>query len=241
MRNYRNFIYNEERGFMFAYLPKVACTNWKAVMRYLAGHADYLNNRLAHDKVNGGLRYLDFTGPDLDLLSAPGIRKFTFIRNPYTRALSAYLNKVDGRLDKPFHPEDHWAIVTQAIDEFRKTQLDTAKYPRIDFEVFLLWLRDGKSHYRNDEHWQKQSVMLRWPTVQFDFIGRFESLQTDSKHLLGEMGCDIPFPSQQEVNFSPTEANKRLSNYLTDACADLIAQVYQDDFTNFHYPTEKGS
>ena len=44
---YRNFIYNAERGFVFAYVPKVACTNWKSLLRYMAGHDDWLDNKLS--------------------------------------------------------------------------------------------------------------------------------------------------------------------------------------------------
>ena len=196
---YRNFIYNQERGFIFAYVPKVACTNWKCILRYLAGHADYLDNNLAHDKVNGGLRYMDLTGPDLALLDDPAIPKYAFVRNPYSRTLSAYLNKVEQNLPLPpqAHGESHWIKVTRAIDQFRRDTLDTSAYPEVTFEVFLRWLRDGKTYFRFDEHWQAQTVLLRQPGVKFDFIGKFETVETDARHLLGLMGCDIGFPSQE--------------------------------------------
>ena len=235
-QHYRNFIYNEERGFIFAYVPKVACTNWKSVLRYLAGFPDYLDNRLAHDKVNGGLRYLDLTGPDLALLSDSGLRKYSFVRDPYSRTLSGYLNKIQSALPLPdSQVQTHWLKIVHAIDEFRNSTLDPALYPKVNFEIFLLWLRDSKSHFRNDEHWQKQSVLLRWPTVTFDFVGRFEALTPDAKYLLGEMGCDIAFPTQQEVKFAATGASDKLQHYLTQTCRDLIEQVFAADFANFGY------
>ncbi len=238
--NYRNFIYNEERGFIFAYVPKVACTNWKSIMRYLAGHKDYLDNRLAHDKAAGGLRYLDLTGPDLALLSDRGIRKYSFVRNPYSRILSAYLNKIEDNLPlgSPNSAESHWAKVAGKVDEFRLATLDNSQFPEVTFEVFLLWLRDGKNYLREDEHWQQQSVLLRWPQVKFDFIGRFEYLQEDSKYILAQMGCDVPFPSQKDVSFTPTDADRKLSNVLSDNTRQMITALFNADFKAFDYDTK---
>jgi len=233
---YSNFIFDEKHGFIFAYVPKVACTNWKSVMRYMAGYTDYLDNRLAHDKVKGGLRYLDLTGPDLALLSDPAIRKYTFVRAPYSRSLSGYLNKIQSNLPIDENAEaSHWVKITKAVEEFRILTLDPKAYPEINFEVFLLWLRDGKSHFRNDEHWQSQTILLRWPTVSFDFVGRFENLSADAVLLLKEIGCDIPFPTQKEVKFAATGADDLLDEYLSPACRSLIDEIFALDFKNFEY------
>ncbi len=97
-KDYSNFIYDKTGGFIFAYVPKVACTNWKSLLRYMAGQADWLDSKLVHDKAGGGLHYLDLNGGDVDLLSDPGIPKYTMVRDPYSRVLSAYLNKVESRL-----------------------------------------------------------------------------------------------------------------------------------------------
>lgn len=247
---YSNFIFDEPRGFVFAYVPKVACTNWKAVLRHLAGHTDYLDPGLAHDKVAGGLRYLDLTGEDRRLLSDPGIRKYGFVRNPYTRILSAYLNKIEQNLDRllsasapalPGRPNSHWLAVAREIDAFRRATLDCQRYPEVGFEVFLLWLRDGKSSFRADEHWQTQSILLRWPEVKFDFIGRFENLAADSKALLDLMGATIDFPTQKQVKFLGTGASERAPLYFTDASHRLCDQLFRPDFDNFGYPMARAS
>lgn len=236
--NYKNFIYMEDRGFIFAYVPKVACTNWKTLLRYMAGKEDWLDTRLAHDKVNGGLRYLDFSDPqDLDLLNRPGIRKYAMVRDPYSRTLSAYLNKVENRL--PVAPEtegeDHFRKVVRAIDQFRQDQLDTARYPEITYEVFLLWLQDGSSWFTKDEHWAPQTTLLRHPQVSFDILGRFETLAEDAPRILTEMGCDQGFPTQKDVKFAPTNATEKQKAYYTPMCREIVASYFAEDFKAFDY------
>lgn len=237
-QGYKNFIYMEEQGFIFAYVPKVACTNWKSLLRYMAGEPDWLDNRRAHEKQGAGLRYLDLAGPDAALLSDPGIRKYTMVRDPYSRVLSAYLNKVESRLPlaAPAEGEDYFTTVTRAIDTYRKQVLGAEAYPEVNFEVFLRWLantadvRDGSGHMRADEHWALQTVLLRQPEVRFDMIGRFENITEDAKSLLQAMGCDQPFPSQQDVKFAPTRAQEKLDAYYTPDLRKLVEQIYRDDF-----------
>lgn len=236
---YRNFIHNARAGVVFAYVPKVACTNWKGIMRHMEGHADYLDNRLAHDRARGGLTFLDpDTAEDRRLLDTPGLRKFAFVRDPLSRSLSAYLNKVASRL--PLGPEtpdeEYFRRVTRRIEAFRTARLDPQAHPAVDFGVFLLWLRDSGDYARLDEHWQSQTRLLRAPHIRFDILGRFERLAEDAPRVLAEMGCDIPFPSQQDVKFSPTEATRKLAQYVGPREAALVAGIYREDFENFGYP-----
>ncbi len=232
--SYKNFIYMEDRGFIFAYVPKAACTNWKSLLRYMAGHEDWLDNRLAHDKVNGGLRYLDLEGPDAELLSRPDIKKYTMVRDPYSRVLSAYLNKVEQRLPvKPEGEGDHFDQIVRDIEAYRRDALGNSAYPDITFEVFLLWLRDSGSWFAKDEHWAPQTVLLRQPEVKFDIIGRFEQLEKDSRKILDAMGCDQQFPSQKAVNFAPMNTQSKEDQYYDRQTRKLVDDIYTEDFEVF--------
>jgi len=241
---YKNFIYNAEHGFIFAYVPKVACTNWKSLLRYMAGHDNWLDNRLAHDKQNGGLHYIDLNGPEAALLQDTSIRKYAMVRDPYSRVLSAYLNKIESNLPvtpEPVLGEDHFSKVTREIDRYRREVLGAGEFPKVTFEVFLHWLhnaaqvRDGKAHLRADEHWAPQNVLLLQPEVTFDILGRFENLQEDALRILRAMGCDQDFPTQKDVKFAPTQATGKMKKYYTPVCYALASEIYCDDFKQPFY------
>lgn len=237
-KKYRNFIHAREQNFIFAFIPKVGCTNWKSILRYLAGQPNHLNARLAHDVKNSGLTYLDLEDPgDRALVADPSVPKYTFVRDPYSRVLSAYLNKVASRLPpgEPQENENHFITVARAIDRFRQRRLDTAVYPEVNFEVFLLWVRDAATPLRDDGHWRSQTLMLHWPEVSFDYVGRFERMAEDAPVLLDKMGCDIPFPSQKDIGFAPTHATRKLDIHYTPATYALVNSLYKDDFINLGY------
>lgn len=234
---FKNFIYNEERKFIFAYVPKVACTNWKSLLRFMAGESDWLDKTRAHGKIDAGLRYLDLTSPEKNLLDDLTISKFAMVRNPYSRILSAYLDKVERRL--PLGPEseheDHFTKITRNIEAFRTSTLDIEKYPQVDLEVFLLWIRDSTSWIRRDEHWATQSELLHQPDTKFDLLARFETLALDAPRILDAMRCDQRFPTQEDIKFAPTSATSKLNRYITPACKSLVETVFDADFVNFKY------
>lgn len=240
---YKNFIYNEDKNIIFAYVPKVACTNWKSILRRLNGAENWLDNRIAHDRRHSGLTYL---APDPGQPGAglpAGAKRFAMVRDPYSRTLSAYLNKIGSRL--PPKPEsddmDHWERITARINAWRLHALNTDVYPEVNFEVFLLWLRDSGDPLVLDEHWTVQSRILSYPSVSYDLIGRFENLNEDAGHILRSIGSDVDFPTQDQVKFAPTNAASRLDAYMTARTEALIEEIFAEDFLNFDYPSRAGS
>lgn len=235
------FILGPENRYLFAFVPKSACTNWKCVLRHEHGLEDYLNPRLAHDVKNGGLPYLSMEENPWQYLRDPAVRKFASVRNPYTRALSAYLNKVEPftrgggseQLRKGF------TKIYESIELFRSQCLP--EKPEVDFECFLTWLdmaRAGDPFARN-LHWTPQTQIIGNGQVDFEFIARFENLGSDAPELLRRIGSTIDFPSQKQVKFPPTEANKKTRSYYTPRAVDLVRRIYGADFDYLGYDPDR--
>jgi hypothetical protein len=231
------FIFMEKNSFVFVYVPKVACTNWKALLRHLSGFPDYLDSSLAHDKRKNGLVYLSDVAEWKEILADPGIAKYSFVRNPYTRILSAYLNKFE-----PLTRGDgawlgaHFRAVYQTIGEYRRSagHCDTS----VSFEAFLDWLAHSGHPYVDDEHWVPQSRILSQDTISYDFVGRFERLKTDAAILMHRMKCEVPFPTQESLDFPATNSTQRLAAYYADREVALARKIYAADFQSLGYSLE---
>lgn len=239
MEKYRNFIYLEDYNFVFCYVPKVACTNWKCLFRKLMGFDDIMNAGKAHDRKNSGLIYLNEVGNAQYLIDDTNISKYCFTRNPYSRVLSAYLNKVD-RLNR--NPD------LLKNDYFSKLYLEIQSVINIKGEIsfidFLKWLKKARltklfGHY--DEHWRNQSDILNLKEVSFDFVGRFENIQTDSNKLFQLIGAGLEFPTQQDVGFPATKASDKLKKYYTEEAISLVNELYFQDFEQLNYYKMKKS
>ena len=231
------FIFGPERRYLFGFVPKSACTNWKCVLRHEHGHENYLNPRLAHDMQNGGLPYLSTEENPWRPLLDPAVRKSTCVRSPYTRVLSAYLNKIEPlvRGDGPEHLRKGFLKIYQAIDAFRAQCLP--EKPQVDFECFLTWLdmaRPGDPFAKN-QHWRPQTQIIGNGQVEFDFIARFENLADDAPELLRRMGSTIAFPSQEQVKFPPTGAGSKTRSHYTPLAVQLVRRIYEADFSYLGY------
>lgn len=235
MMDLSNFIYMEKNAFVFAYIPKAACTNWKCLLRYLKGYENYLDGRLSHHPTQSGLTKLSQTQDAWSILNDSSIAKYTFIRNPYTRVLSAYLNKV-----KPFslpHAKPEWDPyyhrLYAKIDEYRKEHHPGSNY--VEFRVFLEWVASGCCQETGDEHWRPFSQLIGPDPGLFNYIGRFENISIDAPCLLEKMGCDIPFPTQEQISFNPTHASKSKDIYYGVVEKELALRIFAEDFANYGY------
>lgn len=225
---------------IFGLVPKAACTNWKSVIQYMDGNSDYLDPKVLHSCREDGLRYRD-PGEQSELLHDQDIKRYSMVRSPYSRVLSAYLNKIESRVKSPekFGENDFFVQIKNVIDRYRLGRLPTDKYPIVSFEVFLKWLMSEPDRHGYNEHWRSQTLLLRLPDVDYDYIGRFENMDEDTEYLLSMMDCDLRFPTQKDVKFPPTNAKKKLLNYYTDNRISMVNELYNEDFEQLDY--EKAS
>ncbi len=224
---------------MFAYVPKVACTNWKCLMRKLAGHDDWLDPSKAHVKEQAGLNYFDPQDGSHQILQRPGVTTYTMVRHPGSGALSAFLDKIhrykDLTPDEVAGLGQTFASLTAEIDSFRRLNLSQDAYPQVNFEVFLLWLRDSGHRMVANEHWLPQVNLLRHNRIQFDLVGRFENIAQDAPKILDAMDARTTFPTQSQVKFRPTRAQANYDLHTNRRCEKLLRDLFKSDFEAYGY------
>ncbi|WP_158523028.1 sulfotransferase family protein [Oceanococcus atlanticus] len=131
---------------------------------------------------------------------------FTFVRNPYTRVLSAYLDKL-GR---------------------GQSRADQVR----GFSHFIRRLETGALH--KNAHWAPQTDLLLLPRERFDFIGKTESLNQDVNSVLNRLGRQSDQGIQQVLS-NATGASKKLEQFYQGNLAQRVLHLYRDDFANFNY------
>lgn len=206
-----DFVVNDEMRVVYQAIPKVACTTWKNVMAHLAG-IDVSNARMLHSRKSGGLNQVRRPSHRQIELWNRDYFTFTFIRNPWTRTLSAYLNK--------FAKDRESGSSRYFIDYARKHGIDS-------FETFIRHLEASKPGGMN-AHWAPQSLLLNPRVIDFDFIGRFENMEADSVHVLGRLGIGGTLGG---FSLSPhrTNADERISEYYTPERVDRVGRLFADD------------
>lgn len=151
-----------------------------------------------------------------DLENLDSYFKFTIARNPYSRILSAYLDKIENR-DKSQR---------QIVIKFLKKNPND----EITFNEFLDFLENGG--LRQNAHWAPQTDFLVFPIGQYDYIGKLENLQKDLTRILTTIyNKDYPIVS---VNEHKTNSKKKTKE-LTPSDKLRIYNLYIDDFRNFDY------
>mmetsp|Transcript_2470 Transcript_2470/g.7372 ORF Transcript_2470/g.7372 Transcript_2470/m.7372 type:complete len:437 (+) Transcript_2470:152-1462(+) len=213
-------------------LPKVACSNWKALFRMLNGYSDYKNLALAHDKSQSGLKYLkDFSKEEVKgMLADPEYLKFVFVREPYSRLLSSYLDKFTDRL---LSSPEFLKFFDQLVGYKHRKEGKEAFVPT--FEQFIKFVDRQKPEEMN-EHWAPQIFLCQVGSFPYDYIGRFEKYAEDANNVLHALKqATIRFPSQADLNFASVGTTSKMQSFYTDELRSIVAKKYADEFEKLEY------
>lgn len=141
--------------------------------------------------------------------------KFTVVRDPYTRTLSAFQDKILG------HKPQERAF----RDWFGSAATPT-------FADFCRYLDDGHLHV--DMHWAPQTDIMLLPLEMFDFIGRVENLDADLAYIVTTIwGADASKGMVQAGK--KTGARDKVGEAYGPKEIEIINHLFARDFQAFGY------
>lgn len=206
--------YSPLDGFFFNRIPKAANST---VMAVLAGRARYRKPFAGTGAKQAFLRPSRLTPRQVTDLAERAF-KFTVVRDPYRRALSAFADKIVGRK-------------SQSAPFYDWLGGDDGRAP--DFGDFARFLADGGAQV--DSHWAPQTQLLLLPVAKFDFIGRVESLDADLTQVMQRIfGDEGPVAVPRR---GPASSSRSLSaTAFTPEVTAILDRVYAEDFEVLGYP-----
>ncbi len=141
--------------------------------------------------------------------------KFSFVRNPWDRLVSAYFFMKSGGAHKK---DRDWAdqnLVT--FPDFSTFVLEGLHLPSIQ-----TW-----------PHFRPQVEFLKGQNgkIELDFIGRFENIQDDFNYIRERLGA-----SRELLYINKTKTKRApYLTYYTDEMREIAAELYKEDIEVFNY------
>ncbi|XP_062858559.1 carbohydrate sulfotransferase 14 [Trichomycterus rosablanca] len=228
----QHILVNEKYRFLYCYVPKVACSNWKRVLKVLSGALTDVGVHVQMDHHSDLLFLSDFS-PDEIRYRLRHYFKFMFVREPMARLLSAYRNKF-GEIES--YQRKYGAEI---VRRYRKGFAKKTKVAGDDvtFTEFVRYLLDEEPEHMN-EHWMPMYNLCQPCAMQYNFIGSYERLQSDAEYVLEQVGApqNVRFPDRQTWYRPVTK--ETLHYYLCMVPQKLLRELlpkYILDFSLFGY------
>ena len=139
--------------------------------------------------------------------------KFTFVRNPWDRAVSSY-----------FYLRN--TAMQGAEEDWRRRHV----VPYADFASFVRESLDQDSIWKS-LHFRPQHSFICDATMRLraDFVGRMETIDRDFDYVCGRLGVSAKL---ERTNRSD---HRSYTEYYTDELRERVAAVYADDIALFGY------
>jgi len=132
------------------------------------------------------------------------------VRNPYTRALSCYLDKIARK--RPATLRD---LRNRRVESFEQYLIELTRLDPRDM----------------DPHFRPQHINLNFPNIAYDRVFFLENTNPLNRFLVQLS------PGFQLETFAPHShsSNARIRSHYTDRSAELVRSIYANDFLSFGY------
>lgn len=236
---------------VYRVVPKCACSTIGQIMHY-TDHGAFFDGDIHDDK--DGLH--KWASPDSQPLIEANVRAhkshaFTCVRNPYTRILSSFFDKICGiqRNGKRYRG-NLVPLLAQKYGIVAGTPEDGFSFDQIkSFRRFLLFARDTirwRRPMEPDIHWSAMSGHISTFIVnggRYDSIIWTEKFEAGMQHVLDNvpMHHAIDLTTLPRFNESEGHGPKRahpVEDYFDDLSMHLMYEIYKKDFRLFGYDFE---
>lgn len=226
-----NFVVSEKYKFIICYVPKTGASQWKRA----------LINILANRTVQSDPDTISLF--DLNLFTfltkyAPRKRQamlktyvtFFFVREPFERLLSAFRDKFE-----TYTTSLYSKMGREIVGKVRKSSENKNGNELPSFDEFTDYLSTLPDNPQWDMHWRPTHQVCYPCAIDYDYVGRFETVKEDADYILQQLELDkmAEFPS-----FSGSKTSKRLRKYYSQIPRkriEKLIEIYRPDFEMFNY------
>lgn len=209
---------NRDHGFIYLNNPRVGCSNVKSV----------LWQAITGEKPAQGAHVLDgspFNAKMADAAFAERAFIFTFVRNPYHRVVSAYLNKVIARHNQGWKAfASHHGLAGTGL---------------VSFDSFVEALAAVPPEL-HDPQWRPQYLNTLYPFVKPNLIADLGAMDSQMPAILARLfpGKPAGEPGMRKHDLN-TRARMIWRTQLADAgTRKRVQDIYGADFEAFGYRTD---
>jgi hypothetical protein len=215
-------------AYLYQPIPKCACTTIKTLLIELEGLPVDSNVWRRHQK-----EYNGFPGTDhlpiqeqCDIFEGrTPTFKFVIVRNPYSRLVSAYSDKIR-RNPAPY-----------LIRKIKKAAADqgVALSDPITFEQFITVV-SRQSLEEMDGHYRPQYFEGRFGIVKYDFVGRMEAMPYDLMYAFERIGAPESVIARANERHNVAGASFTLWETVSAEALQSFLATFAIDFDVLQYP-----
>lgn len=216
--------------YVYVEVPKAGCGTMKATLGALEGsrlnatHAQRFQDK-PHNGVKSGAHVRPYQLPaDLleEVFTSSAYSRFTVVRDPASRVLSGYLEKIRQGLRQS---EDIVAALSQ-----RTGQVVTAA--DVTFPDFLSVI-EAQASRDQDPHWRRQADHIGLGIIDYDAVIHLEDLDA-SWDVISRL-TRTPDLNESFYCRTATHATAKQGEYYDDATRALVRTIYERDYAELGY------
>jgi len=211
-------------NYLYVETPKAACSSIKvSLQRMELGLPDFYREDFEdiHNRNFSPLLKPSQIGSFTTFIKKTNIFKFCFSRNPYTKLLSSYLNKINSnKLQKK-------QILLHLGKDVSKLNTEVSFAEFVDVVC-------AQPISNMDPHWRLQYYQTFQDSIDYDFKGKVENFDCDFEFVLKTLNQDYHKYISQEVRHA-SQANNLLETYYTPSLIEKVQAKFALDFDYFEY------
>ena len=230
---------------VFCQIPGVALNDWRRLFIFLTGKVNvtahlHISPSDAHTKYDALLTRLS----DIPWAQRQDVLdqslKVLIVREPFERLAYIYLNKFRARYSGYFHKTFGRRIVARYRRNATKDKTDGSDVTFDEFARFVLDTeQEGVNGELLNEHWERYYRRCQPCALQYDVIGKFETLVEDVHEIMNMADLSEGIVSRPYVAETVRVSNRVLKKlYATVSMANLklLWKMYYPDYNIFSYP-----
>ncbi|MCF8038086.1 MAG: sulfotransferase family protein [Desulfohalobiaceae bacterium] len=204
---------SNEKKFVWFKIPKVATTSIENSL------TKQLNHLISKKNINLKDIYFNYNS----------YFKFAFVRNPWSRIVSCYLNKICHKNQKN-------------VEMFFKKY--HGLYYCMPFDKFVAWICSNSGiDKKANVHWISQYKFIRYKNkFVVNHIGYYENLHYDYKKICNllkihynELSHQMSSIEKSNYEFKDSNDAKNYKQFYTKKTIEMIGKRYEDDIYLFKY------